>query len=88
MAKDESINLRFSKKEKERLRRNAEDNNLSMAEYIRECIYLRDDENVITKQELAAMLCDIAAFLDCEEVRDTKLAKKMRRRFKKLWELL
>ena len=88
MAKDVSINLRVSKKEKEGLRNSAEENNLSIAEYIRECIYLRDDENVITKQELAAMLCDVAAFLDCEEVRDTKLVKKMRRRFKKLWELL
>ena len=88
MARDESINLRLSTREKEELHKCAEENNMSMTEYIRECIYLRNDENVISKKELAAELCDIAAFLDCEEIRNTRLAKDFRRRFRKIWKCL
>ena len=33
-------------------------------------------------------LCDIAAYLDCAEVKDRRTVREFRRRVKKLWKLL
>ena len=88
MAKKECINLRISKKEKEKLRKYAEENDMNMTEYILECICLRDEEKVVMRTDLAEQLCDIAAYLDCVEIKDRRIVKELRRRFKKLWKYL
>ena len=88
MAKTEVINLRLSKEDKEMISRLAEESGMNITEYICDCIYLRDETKVILKTDFAAELCDIAAYLDCAEVKDRRTVREFRRRVKKLWKLL
>ena len=88
MGKKENINIRLSEEDKEMLRRCAEENDMNMTQYILQCIYLRDEEKTVLKTELAAMICDIATYLDCEEVKDRRIVRELRRRFKKIWKYL
>lgn len=88
MKKMSCINLRISEEEKESIRQQAKRNDMKMTEYILECVRSYNPENIVTKKELAAMLCEIAAFLDSQEIKDTRLAKNLKRRFKEIWNYL
>ena len=88
MKKNECINLRVSEQEKNSIKKQAKKNNMNMTDYILQCVNMNNSEKVIAKTDLAAILCNIAAYLDNAEVKDSRLAKRMRGRFNELWELL
>lgn len=88
MAKKESILLRVSEKEKEFIRREAQKRGMNMTEYIFWCVNLHNSHKVILKSELAPLVIKLAAALDCAETKDARTVKDLRKKFKKIWDLL
>ena len=88
MAKSESIFLRVSVKEKEFIRRQAEKRDMTMTEYILWCVDLHNSDKVILKSELMPYLIQFVTALDNAEIKDKRTVKDLRKKFKKIWDLL
>lgn len=88
MAKNESILLRVSAKEKEFIRRQAKKRDMNMTEYIFWCVDSHNSHKVIVKSELAPHVIKLASALDCAETKDARTVKDLRKKFKKIWDLL